>query len=273
MELREACCVAKAPGRACEDGWVLTADFAAVVDGSTAKGTLRPEGMTTGRLAMLTVCAALRGLPAGASVGEAARFLTRALRRRCRKLGIWEQALRRPEDRPTCVAVVVSRRRREAWLLGDCQLLAGGRLHSCPKPTDALLARARADALGWLMEQGRTVDELRADDVGRRLIFPALRDQCAFQNAGRDNPFRFTVLDGTPVDVGTVPVVSLRGCREVVLASDGYPRLLPRLGATERALSALLRADPLCTGPLMSTKCPAPGAFSYDDRTYLRLAL
>jgi hypothetical protein len=39
----------------------------------------------------------------------------------------------------------------------------------------------------------------------------------------------------------------------------------------DRRLAELLRSDPLCIGPLLGTKAPAPGATSYDDRTWVSL--
>ena len=58
----------------------------------------------------------------------------------------------------------------------------------------------------------------------------------------------------------------------VVLASDGYPRILPTLAASEEALAGLLAADPLCIGPLCGTKGVRPGNVSFDDRAYVRLS-
>jgi glycerophosphoryl diester phosphodiesterase len=58
---------------------------------------------------------------------------------------------------------------------------------------------------------------------------------------------------------------------QLVIASDGYPRILPTLKACEESLACLLARDPMCVGPLRGTKGITPGHSSYDDRAYLRL--
>jgi hypothetical protein len=62
------------------------------------------------------------------------------------------------------------------------------------------------------------------------------------------------------------------GAREIVLATDGYPTAMPSLAESEAFLSGLLAADPLCIGPLRSTKGVARQASSFDDRAFVRVA-
>jgi len=59
----------------------------------------------------------------------------------------------------------------------------------------------------------------------------------------------------------------------LVLATDGYPVLMPNLKDSEQALHQLLLEDPLCIGPLLGTKGMRPGNKSFDDRTYLKLEI
>jgi len=58
---------------------------------------------------------------------------------------------------------------------------------------------------------------------------------------------------------------------QVILASDGYPDILPTLVASEAHLARLLTRDPWCVNELRGTKGVAEGQISYDDRAYLRL--
>ena len=64
-----------------------------------------------------------------------------------------------------------------------------------------------------------------------------------------------------------------KGVSQVVITSDGYPRILPSLQQSEDLLARLLAEDPLCIGPLRSTKGVKPGNASFDDRAYLRIRL
>ena len=115
----------------CEDGYVSTPHFAAVVDGSTSKaavaGTSLPSkpSKTGGRLAMETVCGIIKTLSPSATLHELVGQASAALRT------LWpEGAEREAASRPTCSAVVYSACRREVWMIGDCQCRFGGITHT-----------------------------------------------------------------------------------------------------------------------------------------------
>lgn len=257
----------------CEDGFTVTADYAAVVDGSTSK--LRPDekapypDRSTGRMAMETVLDAVRHLPPAATLDEVLDLLTAALR--CQ----WTSgAADHPWLRPTCSLALLSRRHKEVWIVGDCQCYTNGHIIHPEKAVDSALATIRADVLRWHLAHGATTDELLRDDPGRRNIADALRLQTWFQNATEpNNPWRYPVLDGTPVCTGDVVCIPVHEGDRVTLATDGYPSLLDTLAETEAHLDSLLAADPLCIGPLRSTKGCYAGQVSYDDRTYLAISL
>lgn len=249
-----------------EDGWVETADFVAVVDGSTSK----VEGRNGGRKAMEIVCGALRTLSAEADKTEMLQHLTAAL-----AAHNIPEAAARAEYRLTCSAVIFSRHRRVVWLVGDCQCRFGGQTHTHPKLVDEVLTQARADALRYLLAHGHTEEELRRNDLGRAMIADALREQTNFQNdANRYNPYRYPVLDGTPVDPSQVPEIDVPiYIKECVLASDGYPELFDTWKETEERLQQLLLADPLCIGPNAATKAHMEGFRSFDDRAFVRFTV
>lgn len=245
----------------CEDGWVLTPDFAAVVDGSTSK----LPGRHGGREAMRLVCDALRTLDAGAGKRDMLRALTCAIARHnppeAREAGAY---------RLTCSAVIYSRLRRVVWMVGDCQCRFGGHTLTHPKWVDSVLTEARCDVVRALRAQGRFVAELRRHDEGRAAIADALRTQTNFQNDTNPyNPFRYPVLDGFPVDEAQVPEWPVAHVDWIVLASDGYPVLCDTLRDTEEELRRLLQADPLCVAGNAGTKAWMEGNESYDDRCYL----
>ena len=60
---------------------------------------------------------------------------------------------------------------------------------------------------------------------------------------------------------------------EVVLASDGYPCVLPSLRASEEYLYAILASDPLCLSQFKSTKGRQAELRSFDDRAYVRFTV
>ena len=147
-------------GRAdrCEDGWVVTDAYAAVVDGSTSKlppaeAAQRPK--SGGRQAMEITLEAIRRLPPQATKDEALSLLTAALRRE-----MPPGALERAERRLTCSAVVYSAARREVWMVGDCQCRFGGRTYTHPKAVDAVLTRIRCDVIAYLGKDRQDADRL-----------------------------------------------------------------------------------------------------------------
>ena len=151
-----------------------------------------------------------------------------------------------PEERLCASAIVYSNRRREIWLVGDCQCLVGGELCENPKPYEQRLAEMRAQKVKELLAQGKTPDEILADDQARAAIIPETR-------------VPVIVLDFRPW--------------EIVLASDGYPFLCPTLAESEARLDEQRRNDPLNIGRFKATKGFTPGFNSFDDRSYIRFTV
>lgn len=117
-----------------EDGWIVTNDFAAVIDGSTSKIEFRIGDKSKGQIAMETTREAISHLPPNASMPEALLHLTEALASVAPELLNKEAAYRL-----TCSAVIFSKQRNELWLIGDCQSRLCGTTHTHPKTIDTLL--------------------------------------------------------------------------------------------------------------------------------------
>lgn len=259
----------------CEDAIVANADFAAVIDGSTSKGLLRFNGKTTGRMAMeILADAVLNVLSPEDEMPHALAKLTASIRKFYEKNGLCEEVARHAENRLTASMAVYSARKHEVWMIGDCLCRFNGVTHTNPKRVDAVLATVRADATRYLLQKGHSIAELQTRDLAREWIWPYLKDQCAFQNSDEAGPFGYAVLDGFPVNASKVLVLPIpRNTQELVLASDGYPVLCDTLMDSEHELAQLLEEDPLCIGKSPSTKGLAKGNRSFDDRSFLRIAL
>jgi len=80
----------------------------------------------------------------------------------------------------------------------------------------------------------------------------------------------FGAIDGQDVPQRFIEIIPVKPGEEVVLATDGYPQLLPTLRETEEALAQDLLRDPLRIGQHKATKAVAPGQTSFDDRAFLR---
>ena len=274
MTIKESFQVAKSPKSIIEDGIATTNDFAAVVDGSTSKGTLSLSGKTSGRIAMETVCECIHHLVADISAKEAAALLTEHIHRLYVDNNLLDDAVQHAENRFTCSTVIFSKKRREVWFIGDCQCRFGGKTYTNEKRVDSILADIRCDAIDYLLKHGHRAEDLRQKDLGRAFILGALKDQCHFQNTKDDNPYRYAVIDGFPIDKRLIKVITVPGnVHEIVLASDGYPVLCDTLEESERELQRLLKNDPLCHRKNRCTKGLMANANSYDDRTFLRIEI
>ena len=74
------------------------------------------------------------------------------------------------------------------------------------------------------------------------MILPFLRLQSQFAN--KLGPYGYFVFDGFTDPTYPIRTVSIAPGDEVVLASDGYPLLLPSFAQSERELQRLKREDP-----------------------------
>lgn len=254
----------------CEDALVVTDDYAAVIDGATDKTKARYEGRLGGRFAMEVCAETIADFPPDLEAAQAIKTLTDALAARL-------PGQLPPAQRPTAVVGIYSAARRELWRLGDVGFWHEGLAEGGDRPqklVDHHAAGLRAAVLTAELRAGRTVEALRDDDCGRDAIMPLLLRQGVFTNSPEPDEWGHGAIDGTPVpghyiEVRPVP----ESVHTLVLATDGYPRILPTLTESEQHLQKALAQDPLCIGPLRGTKGLAAGALSFDDRAYLRLAL
>ncbi len=269
MKIVEKFSCPKSTATPSEDLVAVTAFYAAVIDGATPKTPCAIGDETPGHLAAALLGQAIAALSPSASAREAVDTLTEAFAP-FRPAG---RSTPSPgSDRPTASAVIYSAGRREIWQVGDCPFLCDGKEFRNEKEVDRILARRRAGRIRQALASGCSIEALMKDDPGRRLIQPYITAQVRLQNALIRHGFG--VLDGTPVPDDYIHVYPVDDrIREIVLASDGYPRLFPTWEATEQYLQRSLAADPLCIGPLLATKGLRPGNVSFDDRSYLRISL
>ena len=277
MKVIESKIEGKKSPESCEDGLVVTADFIAVIDGSTSKTPhhLSPD-MKNGRYAMVLISEYVQHeLKPESTVEDFCEGVTSYIYNKVyRQQGIEEQMQAHPEERLTASAILYSKAKNEVWMVGDCQAIIDGKLYENNKPFEDIVARRRVE----LIRQGFTPQE------ARKTIEPLLI-QAMLEGQNKT----YTVIDGFPIYRKGVKVVSLNApqknvetdvadslphpAKEIVLASDGYPFLKPTLAESEEALAHLLAYDPQCTHEFIATKGIVEGNKSFDDRTYIRFQL
>ena len=83
----------------CEDGIVITNDFAAVIDGSTSKTPTRLDPpMKNGRFAMLLISEYIKQMPADYTMSDFCRGITLRIAEEYNKRSIAERMAEHPED-------------------------------------------------------------------------------------------------------------------------------------------------------------------------------
>ena len=277
MKVIESKIEGKKSSESCEDGLVVTADFIAVIDGSTSKTPhhLSPD-MKNGRYAMVLISEYIQHeLKPESTVEDFCEGVTSYIYNKVyRQQGIEEQMQAHPEERLTASAILYSKAKNEVWMVGDCQAIIDGKLYENNKPFEDIVARRRVE----LIRRGFTPQE------ARKTIEPLLI-QAMLEGQNKT----YTVIDGFPIYQKGVKVVSLNApqknvetdvadslplpTKEIVLASDGYPFLKPTLTESEEALAHLLAYDPQCTHEFIATKGIVVGNKSFDDRTYIRFQI
>jgi glycerophosphoryl diester phosphodiesterase len=268
MQIIEKSVIAKNPKKKSEDGIVITDDFVAVIDGSTSKSDYRHSWLhSNGRYAMLLVSRYIRHMEKDITCERFLLGVTACVRKHYKK-SMLPRLAEHPEDRLTCSVILFSRLQREIWMIGDCQCLINGELFENPKPAEAELAAMRAAEVRLLLAEGHTVDELCRNDIARPVIIPHMLETMQQQNV------TYSVVDGFPIARRYVRIIPLDFRPwELVLATDGYPTLLPTLAACEEALQQQRASDPLNIGSFQATKAFHPDNNSFDDRSYIRFSV
>lgn len=243
----------------CEDALYIGESFVAVVDGVTSKSDMSFGGKKGGRAAAEKVCEAIAHFPADISVEEAVEVMTQSV------------ASLYPDNNfgaaAACV-IIFSKAKNEIWCVGDCQCFINDDFFSHEKEIDAIVSDMRALVIEIGRRKGMSEEEIAANDIGRSFIMPVIKEQHLFANTqGR---FSYGVINGSTVLKKDITVHKVSGGDEIVLASDGYPKLFKTLAQSEEYLREQIKSNPLCDGDYRSTKGISPNNLSFDDRTYVR---
>lgn len=244
-----------------EDCIFISEDFAVVVDGITSK-TKSLKSETDGRFVAKFVCDCFSQISADLTPYEILKELTSRLRK-----ALIEQ--NRNSESAGCSIVAYNALRRELFSYGDCHYAIDNKSVKPQKESDIQLSKHRSSIIKQLLSQGKTVDEIQKNDIGRNAILDGLIEASKLANCKCENGY--AVLNGTDVIEEFIQTVKIEQGQMIILSSDGYPDLFPTLEQSEENLLNLIKKDPLCIDELIGTKGVAYGNESYDDRSYVRL--
>ena len=251
----------------CEDFLVFTKDFAAIIDGVTGK-TESMKG--TGRIAGKILKKSIENILPDISMEECLNQLTNSIYDFYLEQGIEKEASKDPRVRIAASAIIYCHSRREIWMMGDCHCMVNGKYYDNPTSIDSITGNARALFNHLQMISGVSYQDLQKNDLGRDFIKPLLQRQSFLQNNPEAGEHAFFIIDGFAPLTEMVKVIKVPPKAEIILASDGYPKLFPSLHESEDYLQTVIKDDPLLISIHPSTKGIQSGNVSFDDRAFLK---
>lgn len=222
--------------------------------------------MRNGRYCMILITDFIKKMDVGTTCAEFCEQMTALIHSMyLEKKANIDRLKEHPEERLTASAIIYSRKKNEIWMIGDCQCLTDGKLHTNPKPHEEQIAEKRSEYIRKALEKGLFVSDFQIVDEGRNAILPELIHSCTQQN------LTFSVIDGFRIPTDKIKI--LQAGTENILASDGYPYLKNTLKESEDLLHKQLNDDPLCIQQFKATKGLMKGNVSFDDRAYVRFTV
>ena len=254
-----------------EDRIFVNNDFACVVDGGTSQSDLTWEGEAPGQYAANLICDTIGSFHKSISKSEAISHISNAFLMAYKKNDRYDYVKNQTVHRFFASFALFSRHHSEVWLVGDCQCRVGGVVYQNHGILEELLSNIRTLFLEIELLSGKTIRELQEYDTSREYITPLLQNVGLFRNIN-DSKFAFSAIDGFKVNEELTSSIKIDPNETfLVLASDGYPKLMSTLQESENVLIEILRADPLMMREHPSTKGLYKSNVSYDDRAYLRI--
>lgn len=253
----------------CEDGFYFSEDFVVVVDGATSKSKRNFDGKSSGKVATEIALESVKKFKFDICARQAVDIITNEIAIFYKKRGVFEEFDKNQLERASASIVIYSCHRKEIWMVGDCQALVDSEQISNNKKIDDILANARACFVEALLANGDSVEDLLKNDLGRKFISPMLEKQSIFQNNNKNLEYSYWVIDGFEVLDEGIKIIPVPVAKNIVLATDGYPKIFNNLEETEEYLRQMIEKDPLCCNLNKGTKGVDFGNCSYDDRVYL----
>ena len=255
----------------CEDIIFINNDFAAIIDGATTKSEYTFNGNSTGKQAAVLVKEALETINPEATKEETASYITQHIYNFYKKENYLSKIRTNAKNKCTASVIIYSHFHSEIWMFGDCHCLIDGRYYEANKLIDFICHSTRSIVVGALLKKGHKINDLLENDLSRESIEPILTNQQNYQNIPKsESQYGYVCFDGFEVPTQDVETIYVpKTARKIILASDGYPKLLKNLKLSEQYLEKLKEEDPLCYDIYPSTKGFNLDLNSYDDRSYL----
>lgn len=249
----------------CEDGIFIGEDCVAVIDGVTSQTGYKFKEKYGGCFAKDIILSCLNTMDLSKfNAPGFFEFINNTIGKETRKLY--------PDldlsQYPKAVMIVFNKLTKEIWSYGDCQCMVDGHVLTKSKKIDVFHSELRAAVLEEEIRKGKSIEELLKNDSGHSVIKNSLKYQYLLAN--KKSEYGYPVLNGYNFEEDFIKIYPVKEGQEIVLASDGYPKLMRTLEDSETYLQYILKSDPLCFREYKSTKGLGQGRNSFDDRAYWR---
>ena len=250
------------------DALVINGNYIAVFDAAQARGWRAWDGWPAGVFARKIMVSTLENLVGDLEAEEVVRTLEETLQKetaRCMEKMEDSQVYAYPQSR----VLIYSAAKHEIWRLGDSPFCIDGELHYQRSEAYELAAEKRAEVMERFLANDRSdLRDLINTDYGRSSAMDIIVEEerrvdgveILSGRADVDMDVLLSHLEIYPVATDS----------EVILASDGYPRILPTLAESEDWLAAERARDPLFIHDYKSLCGAMDEHTGYDDRTYVR---
>ena len=247
----------------CEDGYVITEDFIAVVDGATSRNKYLWNGKTSGEIAKDLILNTISKFEADINCKNFFESLKNVLKDK-----LDEQKEIPISEMLRASIVVYSKFYKEIWSLGDCKFCVNHIIFENKKEVDYYIANVRSMLVNSFILEGKTVAELLKDDLSRKMIEPLIDRQFYLENKAVE--YGYPVLNSHCINYEMIVKYPVKDDDIIIFSTDGYPILKESLIESENELNRIIIEDPLCYNIYKSTKGLSPDATSFDDRCYIK---
>lgn len=253
----------------CEDGLFYSENHIAVIDGVSDKSGLRYDGHTGGKVLKGIFIQTLASIRKESTIEDLITLVNQKMETIYKDHGVENDIKNNPNKRAGLSFIVYSIQRKEFWISGDCHMIVDGEYFNFNKKVDEITTGMRSLILQQHLLKGKTVEELIENDLGRKYIQEALDNQQLLAN--KDCKFGYELYDASSNEFKGQ--IIKKNAKEIILASDGYPKLFNNLKDNESYIQKIKSEDPLCINLHQGTKAIPKGYNSFDDRAFIKVKL
>lgn len=256
-----------------EDGYVITKNTFAVIDGSAPRVDLKFEGKSSAKFATDVVKNVLSTTPPSVNGKELIAVITKELNKEIDRANIGDIITKNREACPA--ALFTSARIVEDKIiitaLGDVFCRLNGKIiHSYRFTTEELMIEKRIQAMKKAKEKDPSISDENLLAVGKEVIEEDLKEQVRkyFNNPNSELGLGLINGESVPDKFIKTYTLDLKDVKTLELFSDGYfiSPAIPEIESWEKAFFKGEKEDPLRWGKYPAVKGATKDMFS-DDRT------